>query len=50
MAGIYKVIANLGDVDDLKLEFTSKAVAIDVRDQLKKAGYEVKAEMSKELD
>ena len=50
MAGIYKVTATLEDAVLFSITFKGKKAAIDVRDQLQKAGYEVRAEMSKELD
>ena len=54
MGGMYKVIAHGAESDgslkELKFEFASRKTAVDVRDQLVKAGYEAVAEMTKKLD
>ena len=54
MAGIYKVTASVADKDgnikELKFEFNSKKVAVDVRSQLNNAGFDAKAELTKVLD
>ena len=50
MVGVFLVTVTLEDVEPFKLAFKSKKTAIDIRDQLIKAGYEAKAEMAKELD
>ena len=50
MGANYEVKAKANDDVTLELQFASKKVAIDIRDQLNAAGLEATAKMTKELD
>ena len=50
MAGNYKVVAVLDDIAEIALNFKSKAIALDVKEQLKEYTNNVKIQLVKTVE